>query len=231
MEIKALAFDVFGTVVDWRGTIISEGKRLAGDRCPDVNWDAFATAWMRRYGKHVQLTPYWRPLDAMLKEAYSEISEQHGLASLPIEAAEELSTVWSRLKPWPDAVTGFERLDGHFRLVAFTNANVKMLHSLEASSGLPWDQLISAEHVKRYKPDPAVYQLLIDWTGGNPESVMLVAAHCFDLNAARSHGMRTALITREGEPGSDPSGLDHEATSILPNIDALATELLARRAT
>lgn len=228
-EIKALAFDVFGTVVDWQGTIESEGKRLAGERAIDVNWEGFAVAWMRMYGKYVRMTPYWRPLDSMLVDAYYDLAEGHGLSKLTLDAAKELSTVWSRLRAWPDAVTGFAKLDPSYRLAAFSNANIAMLDSLAESSGLPWDQIISAERVKRYKPDPAVYQLAIESTGGNPAQVMLVAAHCFDLNAARSHGMKTALISRNGEPGSDPSGLDHQADFVVPDIESLATELLAWR--
>lgn len=220
MSIKAIAFDVFGTVVDWRGTISSEGRRLFGNL--DVDWPAFAVEWSKAYGRAVAGMTRWTNLDVMLASAFYELAAGRGVdVRSHAEACREMSTTWSRLRPWPDVVRGFAKLDA-YTLAAFTNANHAMLESLRDSSGLLWGVLLSAETVKRYKPDPALYAMVLDELGLQPDQVMVAAAHCFDLNAAKEAGMRTALISRPDEPGSDPRGLDHEADVVASDIDELA---------
>lgn len=219
--IKALAFDVFGTVLDWRGTIAAEGKQILGDDST-VDWDALAVAWSKQYAYSISHMAGWTNLDVMLATAFYRVAPQFGL--LEVTSSWEshiLATSWSRLKPWPDAPLAFDALSG-FTLAAFTNANHAMLESLSASSRLPWSVLLSAESVHRYKPDPAIYRMALDELDLRAEEVMLVAAHCFDLNAAHRLGIHTALITRPTEPGSDPSGLDHEADVIAPDLNVFA---------
>lgn len=230
-QIVALAYDVFGTVADWKSTIVAEGRRLAPDR--DVDWIRFASDWMREYGRAVSKLTHWRPLDELLREAFVRLAPAHGLGDLPHHVAEELGDVWSHLRACPDAGPAFDRLKGHYLLTAFSNANFLMLMELYSSTGLPWDGMISGEDVGAYKPDPAVYRNALVRIGnalGRPDlstaSVMVVASHTFDLNAARRQGFRTALIERPEEPGSEASGLDHEADFIVPDLEALATALL-----
>jgi 2-haloacid dehalogenase len=216
--VDALAFDVFGTVVDWRGSIIAEGQRLFGDT---TDWPAFADAWSHAYGKFVTSANNWTNLDKALERACRELAPKYGIPD-----PGELATVWNRLRAWPDAITGFARLHPHYTLAALTNANIVMLYQLADSTGLPWDRLLSAEVARAYKPDPAIYQMAIEELGLHPNRVMMVAAHTFDLNAAHKAGMRTALITRAGEPGSNPSGLDHEADVIAPDLEAFSQAMV-----
>lgn len=219
-----LAFDVFGTLVDWRGGVAAEGRRIAPDRA--VDWPAFAEAWAREYSRSVGALRRWTNLDALMAGAFFRLAPSCGLGGLELPDAIELSTAWSRLPAWPDAAEGMGRLAGNVELLALTNANRAQLRSLAESSGLPFDELLSAEDAGVYKPDPAVYSLATGFPR-RPGDVCMVAAHCFDLNSARRAGMRTALITREGEFGSDPSGLDHEPDYVVPDVTALADVVLA----
>jgi len=237
MKIDALTFDVFGTLADWRRGIIEEGARLRGDTLPPVpleTWMKVADQWMRLYGKWVssyirdgQPEGRWINLDEVLRQAYWDVWYDHlFLDEMPHDANEKLSTVWSRLPAHADAIAGFNRLDDHFTLAALSNANRVMQVSLKESTGLPFGCLLSAEAVKQYKPSPLIYRMALKSLGRPADRVLMVAAHTFDLNAARKEGFRTALITREGEPGSDPSGLDHEADFVVSDIDELSRRLV-----
>lgn len=223
--VEALAFDVFGTVADWRGTIAAEGQRIAGDA---VDWNAFAVKWSKAYGESLAAMTDWTNLDVMLAASFYRLAAPTGLLqSLPLASLHELATTWSRLKPWPDAATGFDLLKGRYTLAAFTNANHAMLESLAKSTGLPWSCLLSAETDKEYKPDSGIYLMALRELCLPPEKIMLVASHTFDLNAARSLGFKTALIARPSEPGSDPKGLDHEADIVASDLIEFA-EILDR---
>ena len=218
----ALIYDVFGTLTDWRGSIAAEGAA----HLPGLEWEAVAADWMKEYGRGVaRLGGGWGPLDAILEAAFDRLMRAAGLDPA---ACPGLASAWSRLRAWPDALAGMARLRGAVPQYAFSNANDRMLASLAAASGLPFDGLISGEPVRAYKPDPKIYQHAAATLGRPPAQIMLVAAHCFDLNAARAEGFRTALVTRTGEPGSAPAGLDHAADLVVPDGEALAAAVLAR---
>jgi 2-haloacid dehalogenase len=224
-SIDALTFDVFGTVADWKGTIVAEGKRIARGRLPGMNWEAFAETWAIAYGKTVARMVEWVNLDVLLATAYDRIAPGFGLEVLAPGEGAELSRVWSRLRPWPDAVTGFARLHRRSCLAALTNANVAMLDDLARATGLPWDRLFSAESVRCYKPAADVYLMALDRLGLPAGRVMMVASHTYDVNAAHRLGMRTALIRRESEWGSDVKDLDHEPEIIANDLEDFARTL------
>lgn len=216
----ALTFDVFGTLVDWRGGITYEGTALY----PDLDWNAVAERWMQEYGRSVSKLTEWVHLELILKNAFHKFAHEFGI---DLEFVGEFPSVWERLRAWPDALAGFAKLRNKVSLVALSNANVSMMSSLEITSGLRFDHVCVGEQTKAYKPAPAVYQNAVKRLKLEPSSIMMVAAHTFDLNAAKKQGFRTALITRKGEPGSDPSGLDHYADLIAPNVSVLADFILS----
>jgi len=226
-RIHALAFDVFGTVADWRGSIVVAGQQAAPEA--DYDWAAFADAWMREYGKAVQhFREDWQPLATLLRHAcYDLVSRTKPFPALSSDALYDLAKTWGHLRPHPDAVSAFAKLGKTtVDLIAFTNADTAMCKSLHTSLGLPFDEWVSSESVQQYKPAPEFYRYLINGTVGPPTGLMLVAAHTFDLNEAHRQGIRTALILRPDEPGSDPRGLDHEPEYIVPDLDALMEKLL-----
>lgn len=222
-DIKAIAFDVFGTLLDWKGTIISSGERLMPNR--PINWEKFANAWMQSYGEslaRLKENNTWAPLDSLLEASYEKLALEFGL-----DACSDLKRSWSRLDPFPDASKGLDRLKDKFHLAALTNANASMLESLADHSKLPWRSLLSAESVKRYKPDPEIYRMAIEKLGLQPHQILMVASHTFDLNAANEAGMKTGLISRRGEPGSSPVGLNHGANLVVGDAEELAEYLLS----
>jgi len=224
MPILALTFDVFGTLTDPRGSIAAEGRRLVPDR--EVDWAGLADAWADAYGDYLEARRGWLNLDLMLASAFHRLAPRFGLSGLPLPVELELSTAWSRLRAWPDALEGLRALEGSTRLAALTNANAAMLESLRASSGLPFDALLSAERVQAYKPDPKVYRMACDALGLRPEEICMVASHAFDLDAAKRQGLMTALIVREH--GSRPSELKHEADFVVGSAVELAEAVRPR---
>lgn len=225
-QIKALTFDVFGTVVDPKGSLVAECVRLLPD--VQLDWGKFAEDWIDQYGQRVGALDHWRPLDSLLVDGfYAVAATRPELDDMPGPAAMELSTAWTRLKPWPDAVAGFAAMSGSVKMYAMTNANRRMLARLARHTGLPWSGLLSGEDAKAYKPDDAVYRTAITTLNLQPGEICMVAAHCFDLNAAKRHGYKTALIAREGERGSNVIELDHVADWVAPDIHAFSRAFLA----
>lgn len=214
--IKALAFDVFGTVLDWRGTIIAEGNKID----PSINWSEFAEEWMHQYGKKVSELESWERLDDLLQDGFFELADSKGMNT---EDYCDFSWIWSALQPWPDSVRGFASLKDKFILAALTNANIPMLNSLAET--LPWDILLSGELVHKYKPAPEIYKLALNSFNLTASEILMVASHTFDLNAANKHGFKTALIERASEPGSNRKDLDHVADYIVSDIEQLAKGL------
>ncbi len=204
-EVKALTFDVFGTVVDYRSTIIYEGEQLSQQKGLKVDWDAFAYAWRNRYNPFIQRVEQhelpWTKLDTLHRLALEEVLAEFKLTNLTEEEKVHLNRVWHRLQPWPDSVEGLTRLRQKFVLATLSNGNMALLTNMAKYSGLPWDCILSAELVRAYKPNPAVYQMAIELLDLPAEQIMLVAAHPYDLQAAQSHGFKTAFIPRPLEYG------------------------------
>ena len=222
-EVKALTFDVFGTVVDWRSTIIHEGARLGGDRGIEVDWARFADAWRAGYGPAMDRVRSgelpWTNIDTLHRMILDGL-----LDTLKVELSgaekDQLNRVWHRLTPWPDAVAGLQRLRTRFVIATLSNGNVALLTNMAKHAGLPWDCILSSEFAKRYKPDAKVYQMAADLLGLRPGQVMMVAAHKQDLSAARAIGMKTAFVPRPKEFGP---GREVDMTPD-PFFDVLATD-------
>jgi 2-haloacid dehalogenase len=204
--VKALTFDVFGTVVDWRSTVIREGAELGKLKNLDVDWAAFADAWRSGYAPAMEVVNRgelpWTPLDRLNRMILDRLSPRFHLDGLSEAEKDHLNRVWHRLSPWPDAVGGLTRLRRRFVLATLSNGNVALLVNMAKHASLPWDCVLSAELAKQYKPARAVYQMAVDLLDLRPEQVMMVAAHKSDLRAAKQAGLRTAFVARPLEFGA-----------------------------
>jgi 2-haloacid dehalogenase len=202
---KALVFDVFGTVVDWRSTIIREGEALGQEKNIYVDWGAFADAWRSRYAPSMDRVRRgeipWTKLDDLHRVSLEELLAEFGIEGLSCAEKDHFNRIWHRLDPWPDAVEGLTRLRQRCIIAPLSNGNVALLTNMARRAGLPWDLVLSAELVRHYKPDPETYlmpPLLLDL---EPDQVMMVAAHVYDLRSARNNGLRTAYVPRPLEFG------------------------------
>jgi 2-haloacid dehalogenase len=223
--VKALIFDVFGTVVDWRGSVIREGEELGRRKNLDIDWAAFADEWRGRYAPSMDRVRRgelpWTNLDALHRASLEELLEEFGIEGLTEEEKDYLNKVWHRLDPWPDSVAGLTRLKERYIISTFSNGNVALLTNMAKRAGLPWDLVLSAELVRHYKPDPETYLMAPNFLDLLPEEVMLVAAHPNDLRAAQTHGLRTAYVLRPLEWG--PEG---EAEAPDPSFDIIASDFV-----
>ncbi len=203
--VKGLLFDVFGTVVDWRGSIIREGEEWNRSKSQDIDWAAFADAWRGSYRPSMERVRRgelpWTNLDALHRMSLEELLVEFGLEGLDEEEKDRLNRVWHRLEPWPDAVPGLARLKQSYLISTLSNGNVALLANMAKNAGLPWDCILSAELVRAYKPDPRVYQQAAEWLGLPPQQVLMVAAHPDDLQAAAEVGLKTAFVLRPMEHG------------------------------
>ena len=200
--VKVLAFDVFGTVVDWHGSIEREMRALY----PAVDGDAFALAWRAGYqpamARVMRVEQGWTLIDDLHRSILDEILPRFGLAHLPEAERRHLNHVWHRLDAWPDSVAGLTRLKRRFTITTLSNGNIGLLTDLSKRAGLPWDCVLSAEVFKAYKPSPDTYLGVARIFDVPPDQVALVATHHDDLAAARGCGLRTAYIERPDECGA-----------------------------
>ena len=222
---EALVFDVFGTVVDWRSSLIREGEELGQRKHLDVDWAAFADAWRSRYAPSMDRVRRgeipWTKLDDLHRASLEELTREFGLGGLSEEEKDHLNRVWHRLEPWPDAVAGLILLKRRHVIAPLSNGNVSLLVNLAKRAGLPWDLIISTELIRLYKPDPETYLLAPYLLDLHPEQVVMVAAHADDLRAARENGLRTAYVPRPLEfgPGSVVEPAD-------PSFDLVASDFI-----
>ena len=207
-SIKALVFDVFGTVVDWRGSIVREGEALAAKGL-QVDWPAFADAWRAGYQPAMQRVRAseggseggWVNIDTLHREILDGLLPRFGLDMLSEAERAHLNCVWHRLDPWADSVRGLRQLKAHFVISTLSNGNLALLVNMAKHARLPWDCVLSAEIFRHYKPDPEVYQGAARLLGFEPAQVLMVAAHPSDLAAAARAGLRTAYVPRPLEHG------------------------------
>ena len=225
-HVSALTFDVFGTVVDWRTSIIREGQILSQRTAIDVDWPRFADAWRAGYAPAMQQVRSgelpWLKIDQLHRRILDGLLDEFGLAGLTESELDDLNRVWHRLIPWPDAVLGLHRLKANYVIATLSNGNVSLLTHMAKNAGLPWDAILSAELAGHYKPDAEVYLKAADLLGLAPEQVMMVAAHKSDLHAARATGMRTAYVPRPLEYGPD----DTSDLTPDPEFDVVANDFL-----
>ena len=226
MDVRALVFDVFGTVVDWHGGVAREVRRLL----PGVDADAFATAWRWRYEPSMDRVRRgeraWAVLDTLHRESLNALLDEFGQD--PDEATRaELVLAWHRLDPWPDSVAGLTKLRERFVVASLSNGNVSLLVDMAKRAGLPWDAVLSAELFGHYKPDAEVYDGAARLLGLAPEQVLMVAAHVDDLAAARRRGLRTAYVHRPHEfgPRAVPPASDDAADLNVTSLTDLAARL------
>ncbi|MCV7225756.1 haloacid dehalogenase type II [Mycolicibacterium komossense] len=229
-----LAFDVFGTVVDWRTSVIGELTRFGEIHGVQRDWAAFADEWRGGYSPAMERVRRgelpWTRIDTLHRWILDELLQRAGIDSIPEGDLDQLNRAWHRLDPWPDSVAGLTRLKQRFTITTLSNGNVSLLTNMAKHAGLPWDCVISAELFQHYKPDREAYLGCADLLDVAPGDVMLVAAHPSDLRAAREAGLMTAYVVRplergEGRrlPGFDPGEFDFIADDFLDLARQLGT--------
>ncbi|HTL77215.1 MAG TPA: haloacid dehalogenase type II [Casimicrobiaceae bacterium] len=208
--IRALLFDVFGTLVDWRTAVAREVEAMAVRHGVSVDALAFADAWRAQYQPSMEAIRSGRepfcPLDALHRRNLDAILPQFGLGGLDATARAELNLAWHRLDAWPDAAPGLARLRRTFRLAPCSNGNVSLMVDLARRNDFPWDAILGAELARDYKPKPIVYLASAAAFGCAPEETMMVAAHTSDLVAAAALGLLTAFVARPDEFGAGRGG-------------------------
>jgi 2-haloacid dehalogenase len=229
---RALAFDVFGTVVDWRGSIIRELETFGQTNGLDQDWAAFADSWRAGYAPAMERVRCgdlpWTKIDALHRVVLDDLLEQAGIDSLSGDDVEHLNRAWHRLDPWPDSVAGLTRLKQRFIITTLSNGNVSLLTNMAKRAGLPWDCVISAELFRHYKPDPQAYLGCAELLDIPPGQLMLVAAHPEDLRSARKAGLLTAFVARPLERGPahpPPEYLENEFDLTAKDFLDLAEQL------
>jgi len=205
MELRALTFDTYGTLVDWRGTILDELRAFGHARGLDLDWEAFLSEWKSCYRPGMDKVNAgewpWTTIDTIYRRRLDALLPIYRITDVAPHEVEQLNQVWWRLRPWPDSVAGLTRLRRRYIITPLSNASFAGMVHLGRSAALPWDCIITAENARRYKPAPEAYRTAIELLGLEPGEVMMVAAHNYDLAAARSHGMRTAFVPRPTEYG------------------------------
>jgi 2-haloacid dehalogenase len=205
--IKALLFDVFGTVVDWRGGVARHVGPFLSRRNMAVDATEFADAWRREYSPAMEEIRSGRRsfvrLDVLHKENLVKVLRSFGIDidSVTADELDELNLAWHRLDPWPDSVEGLLRLKRQFIIAPLSNGNIRLMVDMAKRAALPWDAILGAEVVRAYKPSPQVYADTTDILGFSPAEVCMVAAHNGDLAAARQCGLKTAFVLRPVEHG------------------------------
>src|ERR1700689_3118358 len=204
-SVKALVFDTFGTVVDWRGSIIEEGRAWEKTKGITVDWARFADRWRAGYAPSMDQVRKgdmpWTNLDHLHRALLEDLLTEFHIEGLSEEEKDHWNRVWHRLKPWPDSVAGLTRLKKKYTIAPLSNGNVALLADMAKHAGIPWDLILSAELARHYKPDREAYLIAVELLGLKPEEVTMVAAHRGDLEAARRCGLRTAFLHRPDEFG------------------------------
>lgn len=208
-EIDVLFFDVLGTVVDWRGSITTEAASFLKRHAAHIDAGAFADAWVGRYDASVEAVRSGKrsfvPLDVLNMENLEACLKEFGLTPSTLQRAEleELNLAWHWLKPWPDSVAAISRLKEHFIVAPLSDGNTRLLVNMAKNANLPWDTILGADISRAYKPMPQVYLRACELLGVAPDRAMLIAAHDYDLEAARGCGLKTAYVARQN--AQDPS--------------------------
>lgn len=203
--VKALVFDVFGTVVDWRSSIIREGELLGARKGLKADWAAFADAWRAGYrpamDRVMRGDTGWANIDKIHREILDSLLIRFSLGNWEEKEKADLNRVWHRLMPWPDSVPGLNRLKTRYVIATLSNGNVSLLVDMAKHAGLPWDTVLSGELINKYKPDLEVYRMAARLLGVENGELMLVAAHPPDLKAAQRAGLKAAYVPRPLEHG------------------------------
>jgi 2-haloacid dehalogenase len=207
--VRALVFDTFGTVVDWRSSVASQVEEVAKRRGVKVDGLAFADAWRAQYAPSMERVRKgelpWTKLDQLHRMTLDRLLPEFKLIGLTEPETVSLNKAWHRLGPWPDSVAGLTRLKRKYIIAPLSNGNISLMTDLAKYAGLPWDCILGAELARHYKPDPEVYQSAAAFLDLAPSEVMMVAAHLTDLHGAKAVGLRTAFVVRPDEYGHGPN--------------------------
>src|SRR6516225_6205434 len=192
MPTEALLFDVFGTVVDWRSSLIRRLKSFGRENGCTADWAALADDWRAQYEPAMRAVREdargWTSLEHLHRESLEQLLPRHGLSALNEAQRQQLVLGWHFLDPWPDSVSGLTRLKKKYIIGTLSNGGMRLLTDMAKFAGLPWDVIFSSDNFRHYKPDPQVYLGATELLDTAPENIMLVAAHNYDLAAARRHG-------------------------------------------
>ncbi len=203
--VRALVFDTFGTVVDWRGSLIADLTTFGRERGIPADWTLLTDDWRAAYAPSMDRVRRgeqpWTPLDDLHRASLERLLGEMGIVGFTPEDLHTLTRLWHRLRPWPDSVGGLRRLKTRFLIAPLSNGNFSLMTNLAKSSGLPWDTVFGADLFQHYKPDPETYLGACRLLDLAPRQVMMVAAHQADLRAARSCGLATAFFPRPTEYG------------------------------
>ena len=229
--VKALTFDTFGTVVDYRSSIIAEGEALGRTKGLTVDWAKFADAWRAGYAPAMNRVRTgelpWTKLDRLHRMTLDDLLVQFNITGLNEQEIDHFNHVWHRLRPWPDSVSGLTRLKKKFVIAPLSNGNVALLTNMAKHAGLPWDCILGAELAKHYKPDREAYLTAAELLDLKPAEIMMVAAHQPDLAAAQALGFKTAFVPRpkEGPNGERNPTPDPRWDIVAADFNALAAKL------
>jgi 2-haloacid dehalogenase len=223
-SVKALIFDVFGTLVDWRSSIAREAQAILGPLGHKLDWPAFADAWRAEYDPAMQEVrtgklPFCK-LDVLHRRNLNVVLPRFGIAALDEATAQHLNLAWHRLDAWPDTSPGLKRLKRKFMIAPCSNGNISLMVGLARRNDLPWDAILGSEIAHDFKPKPRVYLSACEALDIAPAQCMMVAAHPRDLAAAAACGLRTGFVERPNEygPGKGSKGpsdpVDVSATSV-----------------
>jgi 2-haloacid dehalogenase len=229
-SLKALFFDVFGTLVDWRSGVAREAESILKPQGFDLDWPAFADAWRGQYQPAMEEVrsgrlPYAK-LDLLQRQTLQKILPRFGIDKVADADLDRLTLAWHRLDAWPDVHPGLARLRPRFLMAPVSNGNTAIMCDLARRNDFRWDAILGADHARDFKPKAAVYLAAADAFGLSPAECMMCAAHGSDLAAAAENGLRTAFIERpEEHPASDESvprmAVDFSCRTILDLADRL----------
>ena len=213
--VKACVFDIFGTVVDWRSSVITEAANWGKSKRLNINWVEFTDRWRLGYRPAMDKVRSgeipWTNLDDLHRMILEDLLQQYNIAGLSEAEKKDWSRVWRRLRPWPDSVEGLMRLKKKYIISPLSNGNVALMTRLAKFGNLPWDLILGTDLVQHYKPDREMYLSAPFYLDLKPNEVMMCAAHAADLQAARQYGLRTGFVYRPQEYGGGAAGVPDEA--------------------
>lgn len=232
-HIKAIVFDVFGTLVDWHTCIAREAREALQPLGLNTDWSEFALAWRAEYQPAMEEVRAGRipfcKLDVLHRRNLDIVLQQLNFQAVPEQMRQHLTQAWHRLDAWPDVTPGLQELKPHFLLAPCSNGHIALMVHLARRNGFPWDAILGADLARDYKPKPGVYLACADAFDIQPEQTLMVAAHSSDLKAAQACGLRTAFIARPAEYGPQ-GGETHAPFSVdfsASGIEDLAKQLNA----
>jgi 2-haloacid dehalogenase len=214
-NVKACVFDIFGTVVDWRSSVIAEATEWGKVKRLNINWVEFTDRWRLGYKPAMDKVRKgevpWTNLDDLNRIILEDLLKRYKIEGVSEGEKVDWAHVWRRLKPWPDSVPGLTQLKKKYIISPMSNGNTALMTNLAKFGGLPWDVILGSDLVQHYKPDRETYMSAPFYLDLKPEEVMMCAAHVTDLQAARGNGLRTGFIYRPDEFGNGLAGAPDKA--------------------